>query len=113
MAPDHLFIDGLGCEFRGRETMRGGWKRYFALFPNYHIEVREMLHRDQVVGLFGTTSGTYASDACPAAENSWQVPAAWEAVVREAAVAVWRVYADIDPVRQIMSRSPPGKGLAP
>ncbi len=33
MTEDHVFIDSLGNEVRGREAMRQGWRSYYALCP--------------------------------------------------------------------------------
>src|SRR5579863_3849687 len=39
MTPDHVFVDALNTTFRGADRMRQGWKGYFAMFPDYAIEV--------------------------------------------------------------------------
>ena len=36
---DHVFIDSLGSRVSGRERLQQAWTGYFALFPNYHIEL--------------------------------------------------------------------------
>jgi hypothetical protein len=35
-------------------------------------------------------------------ENHWTTPAAWRASIRDGLIAEWRVYADNEPIRQIM-----------
>ena len=35
-------------------------------------------------------------------ENRWEIPAAWQANIRGERVAVWRVFADLEPVRRIL-----------
>jgi hypothetical protein len=37
-------------------------------------------------------------------ENRWETPAAWRAVVEGGLVAEWRVYADNEPMRELMRR---------
>lgn len=37
------FIDSLGAVFTGRETLRQGWRGYFALVADYRITVRELV----------------------------------------------------------------------
>jgi ketosteroid isomerase-like protein len=98
LADDHLFVDGLGQELRGREKLREAWRSYFAAFPDYHIAVKEWFQNGRVIALFGTASGTYAVDGVLPAENRWSVPAAWRAVVREHSIVHWQVYADNEPV---------------
>ena len=39
MTAGHRFIDSLGAETSGRDTMLEGWRAYFRLFPDYRIEV--------------------------------------------------------------------------
>jgi ketosteroid isomerase-like protein len=105
MTPDHLFVDAGGQTVRGSTAMRDGWTSYFQGFPDYHIGVRELLTFREVVGVFGTASGTYAPDGNMSAENSWEIPAAWEARVRNGRVCEWRVYADNAPVSEIMAKT--------
>ena len=38
------------------------------------------------------------------AENRWETPAAWRAVIEHDRVAEWRVYADLEPLRAVMRR---------
>jgi uncharacterized protein (TIGR02246 family) len=102
MTEDHLFIDGLGQEVRGREQMEKGWLGYFAWFPDYSIQVDDALSRGNVVALFGTAEGTYVVNGNLLAEAHWEIPAAWKAVVRDGRVSEWRVYADNEPVWKIM-----------
>jgi hypothetical protein len=46
--------------------------------------------------------GTYSGDGTGKAENCWQVPAAWLAVVEGDKIAEWRVYADNKPIGLII-----------
>ena len=106
MTPDHVFVDALGNTFRGAEQMRQGWKGYFAMFPDYAIEVRDELNRGNLVAMFGTARGTFAVSGKLVRENFWEIPAAWKAVVRDGLVAEWRVYCDNDAARKIMAANP-------
>jgi ketosteroid isomerase-like protein len=104
MADDHVFIDGLGHAITGREAMRAGWEAYFAMVPDYWIRIDRRLHEDRMVALFGKAGGTLASDGELDSENRWEIPAAWQATVGERGIAVWQVFADNEPLRQIMAR---------
>ena len=106
MTPDHLFVDSLGIEVRGREPMREGWRAYFAMVPDYHIVVTDHLESDPVVALFGRAGGTYAPGGRVLPQNRWETPAAWKAVVRDDLVAEWRVFADNEPIRRLMRAAP-------
>jgi ketosteroid isomerase-like protein len=102
MTEDHRFVDGLGKEVRGREQMEKGWLGYFAWFPDYSIHVDDAFSNGNVVALFGTAHGTYAGKGNLLAENHWEIPAAWKAVVCKQRVSEWRVYADNEPVWKVM-----------
>jgi ketosteroid isomerase-like protein len=104
MTEDHLFLDGMGTEGRGREHMRSGWKWYFAMVPDYWVTIEKVFQKDNVIALFGNAGGTYTRDGKLDPRNKWQVPAAWQAVIKDDKVAVWRVYADNEPIRQIIAR---------
>jgi ketosteroid isomerase-like protein len=102
MSEDHRFVDGLGQEVKGREHMEKGWAGYFAWFPDYSINVDDVLSDGNVAAMFGTAEGTYSANGKPAKDSHWKIPAAWKAVVRNGQIAEWRVYADNEPVWKIM-----------
>ena len=98
MTEDHLFTDSMGTAVRGRARMKAGWASYFRMVPDYTIAVEETFSDGSVVILFGVAQGTYATGA-------WSTPAAWRAKVRDDRLAEWRVYADNEPLRQLMRAS--------
>ena len=100
MTEDHVFIDSLGARVAGREAMRAGWTAYFRMVPDYSITITETYSTDPVVILLGTAQGTFAAE-------HWQTPAAWRAEIRGVQVAEWRVYADNEPIRQLLSKHRP------
>jgi ketosteroid isomerase-like protein len=102
MSEDHLFVDALGNEVRGRESMRKAWTGYFQWFPDYRVSHEEILSHGEVVAAFGSAQGTYAKNGNIAKENHWNAPAAWKAVVCDGLVKEWRVYADNQAARKIM-----------
>ena len=105
MTDDHVLIDGLGARIEGCSRVTEGWKSYFGMVPDYTITVEEAFERDAVVVMLGTGQGTYSSDGAIRPENYWTTPAAWRARIRDGLVAEWRVYADNEPIRQIMAGS--------
>ncbi len=96
---EHRFIDSLGAVFAGRETLRQGWRGYFALVADYQITVRELIEAPSGVFLVGEASGRSGGVA-------WKVPAAWRAVVLNGLVAEWQVYADNEPLRASLRGAP-------
>ena len=105
MTKEHRFIDSLGKVVVGRERMRAGWKGYFAMVPDYTIAVEETFCDGPIVMLLGTAQGTYTGGAGAAVENRWETPIALRAFVEGGKVAEWRVYADNEPIRQLMARA--------
>lgn len=104
LTPDHRFIDSLGSVIVDRETMRQGWREYFQMVPDYHIEITHSFTDGVEVALLGSAGGTYARDKQMKPADAWQTPAAWHAVVRDGLIAEWHVYADNEPIRQRMRK---------
>ncbi|MFZ0960481.1 MAG: nuclear transport factor 2 family protein [Terriglobia bacterium] len=104
MTEDHVFIDSLGNKVEGKQRMKAGWEAYFRMVPDYSIVIAETFVDGAEVAMLGTAQGTYSADGALRPENKWSTPAAWRAVTRGALVAEWRIYADNEPIRQIMAR---------
>jgi len=104
MTEDHVFIDSLGQSVRGRETMRAGWRSYYAFCPDYWVSHEEIFDSGNTVAVFGSAGGTIAAHGELPPENKWRVPAAWRAVVDKGLVKEWQVYADNKPVYDIMAK---------
>jgi ketosteroid isomerase-like protein len=105
MSDDHRFIDALGNEVQGKEKMMADWRGYFEWFPDYWIEVNEVLAgeasaAEQTFAMFGFAGGSFKGNS----DASWRVPAAWKAIVRDGRVAVWQVFADTKIQFEMMER---------
>jgi uncharacterized protein (TIGR02246 family) len=105
MTDDHRFVDSLGNVVEGREKMRAGWIGYFRMVPDYSLAMEETYADGPVVLLLGVAQGTYTTDGTLKAENKWQTPVAIRVAVENGKVAEWRVYADNESIRRLMSRS--------
>lgn len=92
LSDDHVFIDARGNRTQGRDTVCEGWAVYFSWFPDYTIELTDVLESGNVVALFGFASGTYRDTG-----RRWEIPAAWKAVVDGDTLREWQVYADTAP----------------
>ena len=103
---DHRFIDSLGTTI-GPEKLAAAWQGYFRMVPDYRITVTRWIADGDHVVAFGTASGTYTTDGTLRPENAWSTPAAWRASIRDGKVAEWQVYADNEPIREIMRRGGP------
>jgi dipeptidase E len=104
MSADHVFIDSMGINTKGKETMRAAWDTFLTFFPDYHIKAREIICKNGMVAVFGTASGTLAANGEVHAENRFEIPASWTAVIKDGKVAKWRVYADNEPVRKLIKK---------
>lgn len=104
MTEGHTFIDSLGAKTQGKQNMMKAWDGYFGMVPDYTIAVDETFVDGSTVVMLGTAQGTYAPDGKVRAENKWSTPAAWRAKIKGSLVAEWRVYADNEPIRQIMAK---------
>lgn len=89
---DHRFIGSLGTTITA-EKLTAAWQGYFQMVPDYRITVTRWIADGDTVVMLGTASGA-----------SWSTPAAWRALIRDGKVAEWQVYADNEPIREIMRR---------
>ncbi|HUI63201.1 MAG TPA: nuclear transport factor 2 family protein [Bacteroidota bacterium] len=102
MTPDHVFVDSLGVTMSGREKMREAWIAYLYMIPDYTLAVADVFSAGDRVVLTGKASGTVAVKRELPPENHWEIPVAVQAQVREGLIARWQVFADNEPVRQIL-----------
>jgi len=94
MTDDHTFINSHGKKVQGKNNMKEAWKGYFEFFPDYTIEITEIIEDEETFALFGWATGTYKSGDDTEASNSWKLPCAWKAVVEGEKIILWQVYSD-------------------
>jgi ketosteroid isomerase-like protein len=99
---DHRFIDSLGNAVIGREKIQSGWTGYFGMVPDYRLAAKQWLIDGDVVVMLGTASGTYSPDGSVRPECHWSTPVCCRSVVKGDLLVEWRVYADNEPIRQLM-----------
>ncbi|MFC1555494.1 nuclear transport factor 2 family protein [candidate division KSB1 bacterium] len=104
MTEDFHFVDTLGGTVEGRSEMKEAWTRYFNMFPDYTINVFNIMKNENTIAIVGTAKGTYAVGGELREENSWEIPAAWKAIVRDDKLSSWRVFSDNQPVREIIEK---------
>lgn len=105
MAEEHVFIDSLGQRTRGRVNVRQGWEGYFQMVPDYTITIQDTFVRGATVVFLGAAEGTYSVNGVLLPENRWRTPAAWRGVVRGSRIQEWQVYADNEPIRQLLAKN--------
>ena len=104
MTEDHIFVDGLGNSVTGRENMKNGWRQYFTMIPDYWIKIDNIISDESIVLISGKACGTYSINKTLKKENYWKVPASWKAVVKNDKISEWHVFADNEPLRQIITK---------
>jgi uncharacterized protein (TIGR02246 family) len=97
---DHVFIDSLGNRMSGAAQLAQGWSWYFAMFPDYAIEIQTVAVQDDTVLACGSASATHAPTG-----KAWSIPAAWRAKIANGRIAEWQVYADNKPVYELLAGS--------
>ena len=101
MSDDHTFIDAHGNQVSGREKMIAGWRGYFEWFPDYFIEVTDVFGDDDKLALFGFAGGSFKGKQ----SESWRLPAAWKAIVKDGRITLWQVFADTKLPFEIIERN--------
>lgn len=104
LTPGHCFTDSLGHVIRGVDAVRAAWHYYFGMVPDYCIAPTQYIVHESVVAVFGTAAGTCSRDGALDPKNSWSTPAAWRVLVEAGLIKEWQVYADNEPIRQILAR---------
>ena len=105
MTGDHRFIDSLGTVVSGREALRDGWAGYFAMVPDYQVQVTHRFSNDSEVVLLGQARGSHAGNGKPGSHGAWSTPVAVRASIKGGLVCEWQVYADHEPLRERMRRT--------
>lgn len=94
LTDDHKFIDSIGNEVIGKVKMKAGWAGYFQWFPNYKIEITDILTSGDTLAAFGFAGGTFKGQQTANNKNYWRIPASWKVIVADNKIRLWQVYAD-------------------
>ena len=106
LSPQHAFIDSLGARLPYAAAHRA-WTGYFGMVPDYWIAVEQTLVDGDLSVVFGRAGGTFVPEGGELrAENRWETPAVWRAVVSGGKLLEWRVYCDNEPIREKMRAAP-------
>ena len=101
MSDDHTFIDAHGNQISGKEKMIAGWRGYFNMFPDYYLELTDVFEGEGKVAMFGFAGGSFQNQE----SESWRLPAAWKAEVKDGRVTLWQVFADTKIPFEIIERN--------
>ncbi len=105
MASNYIFIDAHDNRVSGRDAMKQSWIEYFKMFPDYLIEIDEIMEEDTLFAVFGYASGTYKNLKDENNSNYFRAPAAWKVVVEDGLIKHWQVYADNTHAIEIYNRN--------
>jgi ketosteroid isomerase-like protein len=105
ISEDHIFIDAMDHKSVGKKGMKEGWKGYFELFPDYQIEISDIIENESVIGLFGYASATYKNLTNKFNSNFWRIPASWKAIVENNKIKHWQVYCDYSNLFKIIEKN--------
>jgi len=105
MTEDHILIDSQDNKMTGKDNLRQTWIGYFGLFPDYKIEVNEMIEKDTLFCVLGYASGTYQNMKNKDNNNYWKIPVALTAIVKDNHIKQWQIYADNIVVMDIINRN--------
>jgi ketosteroid isomerase-like protein len=106
MTIDHEFVDSQGNRMIGNDNLKKAWIGYFSLFPDYKIEIADILQNDSIIVMLGYASGTYKTNKNSSDKNNnWRVPASWKVIVAGDKIKLWQVYADNSVVIDIVNRN--------
>lgn len=112
MAHDHIFIDAHGNKFQGAEMMKESWAEYFAWFPDYFIEVENIMDTGATVSGFGYASATFNGGSPAGDENNsnkndkfFRLPSAFRAQIQDGKLSQWQVYSDTKTVFEIIEKN--------
>ncbi len=99
-----VFIDSMGINTAGKRDMEKAWDMFLTFFPDYTIQTKDIISKNGMVAVFGTAKGTVATGGRILAENKFEIPASWTALVKDGKISKWRVYADNEPVRKLLEK---------
>ena len=105
MSEDHVFVDAYGDTHIGKKGMKEGWNGYYELFPDYKIEILEIIEKDSTIGLFGFANATYKNIKDESNSNFWRIPASWKAIVENNKIKHWQVYCDYSKLLKIIDKN--------
>ncbi len=104
LTTDSVFVDSMGIHMQGLEKLRAAWESYFKMVPDYTISHEEIFNHGDTVAVFGWARGTFSQDGQIRKENFWETTAAWRALVKDGKIALWQIFTDNEPIREIMRR---------
>lgn len=104
MTHDHVFVDSQNNKVVGNDAMKQAWIDFYKLFPDYHMEVNEVITKNDIVLVTGLASGTYKNLKHEDKDTGWIVPACWKAIIKDEKIELWQIFADMSKAYEIVRR---------
>jgi len=105
LSDDHIFTDTDNNTVIGKENMKTAWKLYFDWFPDYTIEISDIIQGETCIAAFGFASATYLNLHNEQKSNHWHIPASWKIILENEKIKLWQVYADTKIIFDITKRN--------
>ncbi len=102
LSDEHIMTDSAGIFIKGTKSLKIAWLDFFIHFPDYNIIVEEIFCEKDTIAVYGKAKGTYWKEGELEDKNKFEVPASWQAKVKDGKILEWKVFADIQIVRQII-----------
>ncbi len=67
---------------------------YFAIFPDYKIEINEIIEKDSLICTPGYASGQYRNRQNKNNINYWRILTVWKTITSANKIEQWQIYAD-------------------
>ncbi len=109
LTEDHLFTDAANNQHTGKVATLKAWASYLEWFPDFKIEVEQVLQQGDTLALFGFASGTFRTLNSDSTDAHWRLPAAWKAVVKGDKIAAWQAYSDTKVPMDILTKYAPAQ----
>lgn len=106
MSDDHIFIDGSGGKHIGKIGMKKAWQDYYQMFPDYCIQITDVVEDNSIIGLFGSASASYMIIK-DETNNFWKTTASWKGIVENKKIKHWQVYCDYTHLMEIIKKTKP------
>lgn len=98
MTPDHCLTDSWEKKVEGRQKVIRAWEGYFNLFPDYFIEIDQIMGNENLWIVLG-----HARNLGSDPHRNWRLPACWKVEVRNDQVHKWQVYCDTQIPQQTLN----------
>ena len=105
LTDDHVFTDSQNNKIVGKDAMKQAWIEYYKLFPDYHIEINDVLVKNDIVVVTGYANATYKNLKHESKDNSWIIPACFKAIIKDNKIELWQIFADMTKAYEIVRRN--------